>query len=58
MTRVKIACGLDVAAATGNAVYVSITHLRLDPRLPLAPNIAAYRKHRVKRSRRQPPEYG
>ena len=50
-----IVCGLDVATATGNAVYTSITHLRFDPRLPLAREITAYQKHRVKRLRRQSP---
>ena len=50
-----IVCGLDVTAATGKAVYVSITHLRFDPRLPIARDIGAYQKHRVKRLRRQPP---
>jgi hypothetical protein len=53
-----IVCGLDVATATGNAVYTSITHPRFDPRLPLAREIAAYQKHRVKRLRRQPPMPG
>ena len=53
-----IVCGLDVATATGNAVYTSITHLRFDPRLPLAREIAAYQKHRVKRLRRQPSRSG
>ena len=49
-----IVCGLDVATATGSAAYTSITHLRFDPRLPLARDIATYQKHRVKRLRRQP----
>ncbi len=49
-----IVCGLDVAAANDKAVYASITHLRFDPRLPVARDIAAYQKHRVKRLRRQP----
>ena len=53
-----IVCGLDVATATGNAVYISITHLRFDPRLPLAREVTAYQKHRVKRLRRQPPGLG
>ena len=53
-----IVCGLDVATATGNAVYTWITHLRFDPRLPLAREITAYQKHRVKRLRRQPPGPG
>ena len=30
-----IVCGLDAAAATGKAVYASITHLRFDLILPL-----------------------
>ncbi|MDR3389428.1 MAG: hypothetical protein P4L92_20480, partial [Rudaea sp.] len=37
------------------ATFASITHLRFDARLPLARDIAAYQKHRVKRLRRQPP---
>lgn len=53
-----IVCGLDVATATGEAVYVSITHLRFDPRLPVARDITAYQKHRVKRLRRPPPGLG
>ena len=40
------------------AVYTSITHLRFDPRLPLAREITAYQKHRVKRLRSQPPGSG
>ncbi len=36
-----------------NAVYVSITHLRFDPRLPGAREITAYQKHRVKHLKRQ-----
>ena len=50
-----IVCGLDVTAATGKAVYASITHLRFDPRLPVARDIAAYQKHRMKRLRCHPP---
>ena len=36
-----IVCRLDFGSETGNAAFVSITHLRLDPRLPLAREIAA-----------------
>lgn len=36
-----------------NEAFVSITHLRFDPRLPLARKIATYQKHRVKHLRRQ-----
>ena len=32
--------------------FVSITHLTFDRRLPLAREIAAYQKHRIKRIRR------
>jgi len=53
-----IVCGLDVAAATGKAVYASITHLRFHPRLPVARDITAYQKHRLKRLQRQPPGPG
>lgn len=49
-----IVCKLDFGAdTTGKAAYVSITHLRFDPRLPLARDIAAYQRRRVKRLRRQ-----
>jgi hypothetical protein len=48
-----IVCRLDTGADSANAVFTSITHLRFDPRLPLAREIAAYQKHRVKRLRRQ-----
>lgn len=50
-----IVCGLDFARETETAAFVSITHLRFDPRIPLARDIATYQKHRVKRLRRQPP---
>ena len=35
---------------------MSITHLTFDRRLPLAREIAAYQKHRVKRIRRSGPD--
>jgi hypothetical protein len=47
-----IVCRLDFACETQKMAYVSITHLRFDPRLPLARQIAAYQKHRVKRLHR------
>jgi hypothetical protein len=50
-----IVCRLDLGAAMQNEAFVSITHLRFDPRLPLARKIAAYQKHRVKHLRRQAP---
>jgi hypothetical protein len=48
-----IVCKLDLGANMQNEAFVSITHLRFDPRLPLARKITAYQKHRVKRLRRQ-----
>ena len=48
-----IVCKLDLDAAAQNEAYVSITHLRFDPRLKLSRRIIAYQKHRVKRLRRQ-----
>ena len=49
-----IMCKLDFGPAQGNAIYTSLTHLHFDPRLPLARDITAYQKHRVKRIRRFP----
>ena len=37
-----ILCKLDLGPDMENAAYVSITHLRFDPRLPLAREINAY----------------
>jgi hypothetical protein len=37
----------------GQAYFVSMTHLRFPRSAPLAREIAAYQKHRVKRLRRQ-----
>ena len=50
-----IVCKLDLGASVQNQAFVSITHLRFDPRLPLSRKITAYQKHRVKRLRRQAP---
>lgn len=47
-----IMCRLEFDQQTKEAVFTSITHLRFDPRLPLARDIAAYQRHRVKRRRR------
>src|ERR1700688_1938929 len=49
-----ILCKLDLGPHVKNAAFVSITHLRFDPGPPLAREITAYQKHRVKRLRRQP----
>ena len=48
-----VMCELDLKNETGNAIYVSITHLRFDPRLPAARDITAYQKHRAKHIRRR-----
>jgi hypothetical protein len=48
-----IVCRLNFGEETENAAFVSITHLRFDARHPLARDIAAYQKHRVKRLNRQ-----
>ena len=50
-----IVCRVEAATETAEAVFASITHLRFDPRLPLAREITAYQKHRVKHLRRQAP---
>jgi hypothetical protein len=52
-----IVCKLDFGTEDDRAVFVvSITYLTFDRRLPLAREIAAYQKHRVKRIRRSSPE--
>ena len=48
-----IMCGLDFGQETEPAVVTSITHLRFDPRLPMARDISAYQKRRVRRLQRQ-----
>ena len=50
-----IVCKLDLGPSVRNQAFVSITHLRFDPRLPLSRKITAYQKHRVKRLRKQAP---
>ncbi len=49
-----ILCKLDLGPDVENEAFVSITHLRFDARLPLAREITAYQKHRIKHLRRQP----
>ncbi len=49
-----IMCRLEIPT-NENDVHVSITHLRFDPRLPLARDVTAYQKHRVKHLRRRAP---
>ncbi len=49
-----IACKLDFDHQEEGAetFFVSITHLMFDPKVPLAREIAAYQKRRIKRLRR------
>jgi hypothetical protein len=47
-----ILCKLDLGQGIEKQAFVSITHLRFDPRMALAREIAVYQKHRVKRIRR------
>jgi hypothetical protein len=48
-----IVCKLDLGREeSAKAFFVSITHLAFDPRTPLAREIVAYQKHRIKRLRR------
>jgi hypothetical protein len=49
-----IMCRLDFEREIETATFAAITHLRFDARLPVARDIAAYQKHRVKHLRRQP----
>jgi hypothetical protein len=50
-----IVCKLSAEGDADNKLtfFTSITHLDFDRRLPLAREIAAYQKHRVKKLRRQ-----
>ena len=54
-----IVCKLDFGTEDAEKVFfASLTHLTFDRRLPLAREIAAYQKHRVKRLRRSGPAGG
>jgi hypothetical protein len=48
-----IVCKVEFGHETEEAVFISITHLRFDPRLPLAREITAYQKRRVRRLERR-----
>jgi hypothetical protein len=50
-----IVCQLEPCPEPTEVLLTSITHLRFDPRLPLAREIGAYQKHRLKRLRGQAP---
>jgi hypothetical protein len=47
-----IVCHLEADRAADEVVVVSITHLDFGARLPLAREITAYQKHRIRRLRR------
>jgi hypothetical protein len=42
-------CSLDLGSQEQSKFVVSITHLKFDPGHELASDIAAYKKHRIKR---------
>ena len=47
-----IVCKLDLGSGSGGkAFYTSMTHLIVGREMPLAREIAAYQKHRIKRLR-------
>lgn len=48
-----ILCQLELRPPNDEVFYVSITHLRFDPRQPLTRDIMTYQKHRVKHLRRR-----
>ncbi len=50
-----ILCKITFGRDDPKGFFVSITHLTFDRRLPLAREIAAYQRHRVKRIRRSGP---
>ena len=53
-----IVCKLDFGTEDADKTFfASITHLAFDRRLPLAREIAAYQKHRVKRLRHRGPAW-
>ena len=47
-----IVCRLEMPELGKEVFVASITHLSVGPRMPLAREIAAYQKHRLKRMRR------
>ena len=47
-----IMCHLEIPEMNGKVFVVSLTHLLVDARMPLAREIAIYQKHRAKRIRR------
>ena len=48
-----IMCHLDVPGLESKALVTSITHLLVDQAMPVAREVAAYQKRRIKRLRRQ-----
>jgi hypothetical protein len=48
-----IVCHLSGSEETGQALVVSLTHLRVARTMPLAAAVASYQKHRVKKINKQ-----
>jgi len=44
-----IVCGMEPLAGSDTAVVISVTHLQIDPRHPLAKSIRAYQQERKRR---------
>jgi len=48
-----IVCHLSRSDETGQALVVSLTHVRVPRTMPLAAEVAGYQKHRVKKLKKQ-----
>ena len=48
-----IVCHLSRSEETGVALVVSLTHVRVPRSMPLASDVLAYQKHRVKKLKKQ-----
>jgi hypothetical protein len=48
-----IVCHLSRSDETGQALVVSLTHVRVPRTMPLAAAVAGYQKHRVKKLKKQ-----
>ena len=48
-----IVCHLTRPSETGQALFVSLTHVRVPRSMPLAAAVAGYQKHRVKKLKKQ-----
>ena len=48
-----IVCHLSPFAETGQALVVSLTHVRVSRSMPLSAAVASYQRHRVKKLKKQ-----